>query len=205
MHRFAASFVMLVACGSEGSAPVDSAPTIDSAPVDKAANCASTFGSALTNAFGRVDGTIVAVVPPAHPTCAAPNNDHLVIQVSFGGAVHRMVVNVESIFVDEVDAAFAGPTWSEGWHTGVAFDYVNTLHEPSIDFQQKTMAEAVELITDQLEIGAKISVFGSSSGGTYASSAHLIHRNDPNEDGAIVINPDTNPHYVLMKFSNQTF
>lgn len=201
MHRVVSCLLVLAACGSEGT----SAPPVDSATGDKAANCASTFGTALTNAFGRVDGTIVAVVPPAHPTCAAPNSDHLVIQVSFGDAVHRMVVNVESILLDELDAPLAGPAWSEGWHTGVAFDYMTTLHEPSTNFQSHTMAEAVELITDQLEIGAKISVFGSSSGGTYANSAHLIHRNASNKDGAIVINPDTNPHYLLARFSNQTF
>src|SRR5262249_61596179 len=82
------------ACSSE-SGPRDSGAA-DLAPVDKAARCASTFGNGLTAGFGRLDGRILAVVPPGHPTCPRPNSDHLVIQIDAGGEVYRMVVNVLS-------------------------------------------------------------------------------------------------------------
>src|SRR4051794_34872783 len=52
------------------------------APGDKSAGCASTFGSALTSAFGRIDGTVLAVVKPIDTQCAMPNNDHLVLEVT---------------------------------------------------------------------------------------------------------------------------
>src|SRR5262249_23663455 len=64
--------------------------------IDKSAPCASTFGSALTDAFGRLDGTVVAVVPPNDQACAQPNMTHLVLQVEMEGAVYRMVLDVLS-------------------------------------------------------------------------------------------------------------
>ena len=49
------------ACGGSGShaAPPDA--------VDKSATCASTFGSTLTPGFGRLDGTVLAIVPDTSP------------------------------------------------------------------------------------------------------------------------------------------
>ena len=38
-----------------------------------------------------------------------------------------------------------------------------------------------------------------------ADSAHLIHRNQSNKDGAIVFGADTSPHYFLLRFDNQLF
>jgi len=68
----------------------------DAVPLDKAAPCAATFGSALTNAFGRFDGVITAVVTPADAQCPMPNGDHLVVQARMNGAIYRMGVNVQS-------------------------------------------------------------------------------------------------------------
>lgn len=202
--------VVLAGCGSSGSSATIDAPTSGDAAIDasgdKASACASTFGTALTDAFGRLDGTVLAVVPPAHPTCAQPNSTHLVLQMTMNGAAYRMVVNVESVFAAELDAPLAGPTWSEGWHPGVQLDYVTTLHVPSSQFVAHTMAETVARTTDAIALGAPISVYATSSGGTKADSAHLIHRNATNADGAIVIAPTSGtPHYLLFRFSNQTF
>ena len=101
---------------------------IDAGVVDaghKADGCAPTFGEAFTNAFGRADGTVTAVIPSAW-TCPLPNNDHLVIQVSIDGAT--------------------------------------------------------------------------------AASAHLIHRNGQQNDGAIVVDPTgAQPTWLLFHFANQTF
>jgi hypothetical protein len=33
----------------------------------------------------------------------------------------------------------------------------------------------------------------------------LIHRNVTDADGAIVLTPDTTPHYLLFRFDNQSF
>src|SRR4051812_39193939 len=81
------------ACGSSSGETPD-APAPDAS--DKSAACASTFGNALTNAFGRLDGTVLAVVAPGNQRCAMPNGTHVVVQVTMDGAAYRMVVNVLS-------------------------------------------------------------------------------------------------------------
>lgn len=211
-----------VACGSSasapsaassadaGDAPVDAAAPLDA---DKAAPCATTFGSALTNSFGRLDGTVLAVVPPNDQACAKPNSTHLVIQVVMGGAAYRMVVDVLStqgspdVWLDEIDAPLAGGAWSEGWHPGVALDYAATLGVHSSAFTDMNQADLVAKITSEIDLGAKISVFATSSGASYEpDSAHLVHRNAINADGAIVVRPDSgNPHWLLLRFAEQSF
>ena len=195
-----AALIVLAACGSSAKAVPDAA-------VDASA-CASTFGSALTNAYGRLDGTILAVVEPGNMQCAMPNSTHVVLEVTMAGAAYRMVVNVLStssdphVFLDELDAPLAGDAWAEGWHPGVQLDYVSTLAVTKAMFTQADQAAAVARLETELVPGAKISVFATSSGG---SSAHLVHRNATNEDGAIVVTPDTAPHYLLTAFPEQTF
>jgi hypothetical protein len=210
----------LVACssahGSAAEAPPDAAADVETDggvdatdDVDKAATCSPTFGSALTNAFGRADGTVVAVVPPDDQACAMPNATHLVVQVLLEGAVYRMVIDVLSstdpvdVLFYEMDAPLAGGPWSEGWNTGVMLDYVSTLgvHTPS--FTSMTEDAVVAKITGEIELGAHISVFATVDG--EPSSAHLVHRNATNQDGAIVVNPETAPHYLLIQFGDQSF
>jgi hypothetical protein len=174
--------------------------------IDKAEHCADTFGDGLTAAFARLDGTVLAVVGPTDTQCALPNDDHLVIQVTMGGEVYRMVVNVENVFYVETTAPLVGPAWSEGWHTGVALEYDATLGMHSDAFVFHTMAELVELVTDAIELGAPISVYAESSGGEYASSAHLVHRNNSKPDGAIALDPlSASPRFLLFRFDNQSF
>jgi hypothetical protein len=174
---------------------------------DKAANCADTFGDELTNSYGRVDGTVVAVVGPTDTQCPLFNDDHLIVQIMMNGAVYRMVVNVESIFYAEHQAPLVGVPWEEGWHTtGVALEYPTTFDLHSEDFEPTTMAGVVFRVTDLIDIGAPISVYANSSGGQFASSTHLIHSNDDGPDGAILLDPKSaNPTYLLFRFGNQQF
>jgi hypothetical protein len=177
---------------------------------NKAATCATSFGDSLTNAFGRLDGTVLAVVPPNDQTCAMPNMTHLVIQVTMNGAAYRMVVDVLSDEGDpnvsfyELNAPLADGAWAEGWHAGVDFDYVLTLMVHSTSFTSMTQANLVAKVTSEITLGSKISFFATSM--DEPTSAHLVHRNETNQDGAIVIGPDTaSPHYLLFCFSDQTF
>jgi hypothetical protein len=215
----------LLGCGTSPASPApavapDAAPmdaasmdvaTISDAPgdVDKAAPCATSFGANLTNAFGRFDGTVLAVVPPDDQACTLPNSTHLVIQLTSAGVAYRMVVDVLSssgspdVLFDELDAPLAGP-WVEGWHPGVMLDYVTTLgvHSPAFTAMQE--ASLVATISAEITLGAHLSVFATVDG--EPNSAHLVHRNLTNADGAIVVRPDSaSPHYLLMRFSEQTF
>jgi len=196
-----AALLLVAACGGSGNAVPDAAMPD---ALDKAATCASSFGGALTDAFGRIDGTVLAVVPPNLQTCAQPNMTHLVLQVSMQVAAYRLVLNVDAtVAMREIDAPLAGPAWADGWHTDAPLDYVTTLGAHYSDFAKAD--DLVANVTDQLGLGARVSVYATGSGGTKADSAHLVHRNASNEDGAIVIAPDTAPHYLLFKFDNQSF
>lgn len=183
------------------------------AGVKKQAGCASVFGASLTNAFGRVDGTVVAVVPPGDPGCALPNSDHVVVQVAFDGGVHRMVVNVKSDFGDPhismrtLRAPLPSPAFAEGWHPGLSLDYVNTLGVHSDGgWDSLSLDEASQRVMDRIDLGTPISVYATSSGGAYAGSAHKVHRNGSNNDGAIVIDPTSaTPTWLLFRFANQSF
>jgi hypothetical protein len=195
---------------SEAAASNTGLDAMGAADVDKAAPCATTFGDALTNAFGRADGTVVAVVPPDDQACTLPNSTHLVIQIEMMGAVYRMVVDVLSdtsdpdVLLYETDAPLADGAWAEGWHPGVSFDYVGTLGVHSTSFTTFTETPLVQKITAEIDLGAPISVFSTSDG--EPNSAHLVHRNVTNQDGAIVIHPEASPpHYILLSFPEQTF
>ena len=183
-----------------------------SVDADKGAACASTFGMALTPKFGRFDGTVTAVVPPDDQACAFPNKTHLVIQGRMNGLIYRMVVDVLStigspdVSLFELDAPLAGGTpWAEGWHDTVTLDYVTDLSVHNTSFVPTKQAALVSRITDEINLGDHISVF-ATSGSTEPHSAHLVHRNATNADGAIVLHPDgAKPHYILLAFGEQVF
>ena len=200
-----------------GSADAGSA---DAGHVDnpKAAACASTFGHALTNAFGRLDGTLLAVVAPTDTQCPLYNSDHVVVQIAMGGAVYRVVVNVLSdgrngtdtrVRTQDLHHALVGDPFAEGWHAGAMLDYPTSLDAHSTQgFQPEDTPTLVAHILDRLTLGAKISAYATSSGGTRADSAHLVHRNTghPSQDGALVVDPDgADPTYILFHFDGDVF
>ena len=223
-HELSVALV-LAACSSSSSAPPadsipgDDAGVSDTQPpdgdeqyIDKAAQCAkaATYGSELTAAFGRIDGYVLAVVKPTDTQCDANNSDHLVLQITMNGAPYRMVANVQSDTGDprvqflELDAPLVGDPWAEGWHTNIAFDYATTLGVHSTAFTPYAMDDLVNLVTNEITVGDKVSVFATSSGGSYSDSTHLIHRNLTDQDGAIVLGAATSkPHYLLFRFADQ--
>lgn len=216
------TFALLIGCSSPttplvvepDTALVDSAAEADVAldvtgDANKAAACASTFGDKLTNAFGRVDGIVTAVVRPVDTTCPLPNDDHVIIQLRMDGSIYRMVVNVRStrgtdrrVRTATIEHALLGVPWSPGFHIGIPVDYPTMLDAHSATFTPYEMDPLAAEIADAITIGSKISVFATSSGG---SSAHKIHRDDVNSDGAIVLDPDSKPRWMLFAFAEQMF
>jgi hypothetical protein len=174
--------------------------------VDKAALSTDTFGDSLTDSYGRVDGTVLAIVAPSDTECPLVNDDHLVIEVIMQEEAYRMVVNIDDIGYAEHDAPLIGPPFAEGWHTNVTLEYPTDLGVHSNQFAAHSLEELVTIVSDQIEIGAPIAIYAVSSGGEYASSAHLIHRNNSQPDGAIALDPNAaSAHYLLFRFDNQQF
>jgi len=197
------------------TADLDAATAVD-APVDAfkpTGMCATTFGSALTEGFGRIDGTVYAVQRPSDTMCTFPNKDHVILQVLMNSAVYRLVVNVQSdraggdpkIQIATLPHALPAPAFAEGWHAAAPLDYVTSLGAHSdASFTPLTLHEATTKIAADVKVGDPLAVYGTSGAGR-PESAHLIHRNATNEDGAIVVNPTTSPKFMLFHFDNQTF
>lgn len=176
-----------------------------------AAACASTFGDQLTNAFGKLDGYVTAIVREMDTSCPEGTSPtHIVLQVKSLGAVYRMVVNVQSDRGTDLDVRFASiahpglSPWLEGWHAPAGLDYPSMLMVHSdATFKPSTKPDLVAKIVELVPIGSQVSVYATSSGG---SSAHLVHRHASMDDGAIVVNPSSaSPTWLLFHFSDQTF
>jgi hypothetical protein len=190
----------------DGTTEPDAAPDA----FDRIGPCTDEFGDDLTSGFGRFDGIVLAIVPPGYEECPLPNRSHIILEVTAAGSTYRMVTSVKSnigdpdMFFTTKDAPLEGPTWSEGWHLGVELDYTQTfgLHA-GVGFTQEAMPELVESVYAELTLGAKVSVFATVEG--QPESAHLVHENGDGIDGAIVVNPDTAPKYLLFHFADQTF
>jgi hypothetical protein len=229
MKRWLA-LLLVVGCSSKTASPavVDAAPeetsvidapseatsdAVSDAPsnTNPAAGCATTFGSALTDAFGKLDGFVTAIVRHEDTECAEGTSaNHLVLQVKSLGAVYRMVVNIESDRGTDLDVRFADVVhpglspWLEGWHAPAGLDYVSMLMvHADATFTITKRDDLVAKLIAAIPIGSKVSVYATSGGG---SSAHLVHRNKTNEDGAIVVDPEgASPHWLLFHFADQTF
>lgn len=87
----------------------------------------------------------------------------------------------------------------------VELDYPTDLGVPSQDSTAVSMDEAVQFICTRLDLGAPVSIY-SYSDGSHPSRAHLIHRNDPFPDGAIVVDPTSaSPQCLLFRYADQVF
>ena len=96
----------LAACSDNGDRDLDkSADCCRRSRSTSAANCVDSFGDALTDSFGRIDGKLIAVVKPTDTQCPTFNNDHLLLEVEMNAAVYRVVVNVISDRAGELASA----------------------------------------------------------------------------------------------------
>lgn len=174
--------------------------------------CAQTFGGALTAGFGRLDGTLRAIVRPGVEGCGPVNGSHLVLQLDVQGAPYRVVINVASdrgddrrVRLDTRTHALPAPAFSEGWHLGVTLDYVTEFALHSTDFTPYERDALVAEVLRGARVGAPVAVY-STNGGSYRDSTHLVHRNGGNHDGAVVFDPQgASPTWLLFHFVEQTF
>ena len=172
--------------------------------------CAATFGDRLTEGFGRIDGIVYAIQKPSDTQCVYPNKEHVIVQVLMNGAVYRLVVNVQGagadkeIRIGQLPHRLPAPAFAEGWHANVELDYVSTLGAHADAFAAFGLDDGVARVGALLAVGDPVSVYGTCGDGR-PESAHLVHRNRTNEDGAIVANPMSNPTFLLFHFGDQTF
>ena len=164
--------------------------------------CTNNFGNGLTGGYGRLDGFVIAVVPPGNGSCSADRH-HVHVQVTAGGQTYDIAVNTDSGFIAQTDLPLPAGAWSEGWHTGVSLDYPRDLGLHSTDFTAASEATIDQDVESALASANHISVFGTpyNHGG-----AHLIHRQSGGHDGAMILDPlSPNAHLFAFHFSDQTF
>jgi len=212
--------VLCVLAGCGGSpATIDAPPGagdakgIDAAPmhVDDGTptrqTCTNSLGNALGASFGRIDGFLVAVVPPGGGGCNA-DSTHLHLQVKMNGAIYDVAVDVGGTNgVDDVHTAtrelvMPGGAWSEGIHPSIPTDYPS-LGVHSTDLALQTHQQMTSILTSDLATANHISIYATPYG---PDGAHLVHRNSGGRDGMIVTEPLSTPsHARLLSFSSQTF
>ena len=211
----AAAGALLPACsagaGSEDGATTQQDDTVglagdagstDGPPVRKP--CTSNFGSGLAGTFGRLDGTIVAVVPTGHGACNA-DHTHVHLQVLSQGQVYDVAVNIDDGYYAERDVRLPGAPWVEGWHRGGSLDYVADLGLHATDFNTASQSQLEQKVEAELASANHVSIFATlySHGGV-----HLVHRSKSGNpvDGAVVLDPlSPKAHLIAFHFSDQSF
>lgn len=224
----------LVACADQtvtAAAPIgfdsqsDAAPTtaadasteaaVDAASPDAApirAACTQTFGHSMSPSFGRLDGTVRAVIVPTDRRCRGDDN-HVVVQIdAANGDTYPMAINILSdlsqadptVSFANATKTLVGPAWAVGWHqASLRVDYPTTLGVHAVDFASKTKDELAALVASQVPVGAKVSayVYGFVDG----TGGHKLHRNGGGDDGALVVMGNGTPSWLLFRFSEQSF
>jgi hypothetical protein len=189
--------------GSSGAvgSPETGAPPAFSDGTPTRTTCSSTLGSGLSPEHGRLDGTLVSIVPTTGARCSS-DPDHLHLQVRMNGANYDIAVNLDG-FEGEIDAPLPGIGFAEGWHP-MDLDYAKDLGLHSDALTVTTPATIRAHVIDQLANANHISVFGTGYPGS--DGAHLIHRKQTAHDGALVINPlAAKAHVIAFRFATDTF
>ncbi len=208
-------------CSTAGSSGTTAITSVDTSTSDDSAHlaevvepddgqptrqaCTSKLGSALTSAHGRLDGFLVAIVPPTYKGCNA-DTDHLHLQVQNHGAVYDIAVNVgggSGVLYEARDLPAVGTAWSEGWHPNAQLDYPAMLAQHFGDFAPLDKTKLVAALQVELKDANHISIFATGYG---HDGAHLVHRNGYGYDGAILVRPlSGTPRYLLFCFPDQVF
>jgi hypothetical protein len=169
--------------------------------------CTEQLGNALSTAFGRLDGILVAIVPPGGSACNA-DADHVHLQIQANGAVYDVAINVgtsgnvQDVKTTTRDIPLPGTAWSEGWHTGFSIDYA-AMNVHAADLTLETRAQHVSDLMTELATVNHVSVFATGYG---PDGVHLVHRNDFGHDGLVVTKPLSTPaHARLFSFTAQSF
>jgi len=187
-----------------GSAGIDGTPT--------RMPCTSNFGTALPSSgtYGRLDGYLVAIVPPGATNGCNDDDSHVHLQIQMNGKIYDIAIDAtdgathtDDVHTGTLDLAMpSGPAWSEGFHTGVTLDYPSLgVHAAALPLMSK--AQIVSTVTADLATVNHISIFTTSYGGT---GAHLVHRNGGGQDGMVVTEPLSQvSHLRMFSFTDQSF
>jgi hypothetical protein len=196
-----------------GSAEAEAAASeTGGADAQRNASCAplnQETGTLVNTTHGRLDGTLVYVIPPGGPHSCNGDDSHVHMQISVSGLIYDVAVDIGSasggdVGYDELTLALPGGAWSEGWHGSDTLAYPALgLHTASFTTLDPTdMATKVE---SWLATVSQVSVF--CTGYSQGDGCHDVHYKDGSgEDGAIVLDPlAATPSILFFRFTDQSF
>ena len=213
------SLVVLAACGGGNSSTVDAPPVDvstdgrlhvdDGTPTRQA--CTSNFGQLLgaSGTYGRLDGYLVAIVPPSGMNSCNADTSHVHLQVRMNNAIYDVAVdatdgatNMDDVHTTQIEHDMPNLPWAEGWHAPVNSDYTTLgLHSTDLPFQTKQ--QVVGDLNGDFATTNHISVYMTTYGG---DGGHLVHRNGNGRDGMIVTEPLSTPAKLrVLSFTNIIF
>jgi len=219
-----AALVLLFACSSNGTnsnsvvtsedagASADDATSADDAgPATRSAACtpvSQQTGSAVSSAYGRLDGTLVYVAGIGQGRSCNGDNSHIHLQVGVSGSVYDVAVDVgttsDEVGLFEQNLTVPGGVWQEGWHSADTLAYpASGIHASSFVL---TAPDALgSQLTNLLENTSKVSIF--CTGYSQRNGCHDVHyKNGSGNDGAIVLSPTAaDSPVIFLRFSSQNF
>ncbi|MFI5298372.1 MAG: hypothetical protein ACHREM_09760 [Polyangiales bacterium] len=189
-------------------------PSSDSGSTTPARNSSCTplskqTGTAVNTNHGRLDGTLVYVLPVDGSSSCNGDSAHVHLQIEVSGSVYDVAVDIgksgdEVSWLQQTIAVPGGP-WAEGWHGSDALGY-SSLGLSSSAFTALSPSNMGMEVETLLAGTSKISIFctGYTPGD---NGCHDVHYQDgSSQDGAIVLDPTspTSP-IVFFRFSTQSF
>jgi hypothetical protein len=166
-------------------------------------------GTAVNTNHGRLDGTLVYVLPIDGSSACNGDGAHVHLQIEVSGSVYDVAVDIGKSG-DEVGwyqqvLPVPGGTWSEGWHGSDDLGY-SSLGLSSSEFATLAPMDMGNEVEALLANTSKISVFctGYTPGD---NGCHDVHYQDgTSQDGAIVLDPtSTMSPTLFLRFTNQSF
>jgi hypothetical protein len=203
---------------SQEAASSDAGPSGQDASPDVAVEAASRnsactplsqqTGTVIDTDHGRLDGTLVYVLPLGGSMACNGDESHVHLQIEVSGLVYDVAVDVgatgDEVGTYEETLAVPGGAWAEGWHGTDSLSYLSL----GVKASQMPIASPSDVATQVesiLQSTSQISIF--CTGYTQDNGCHDVHYENGNgEDGAIVLEPTAAMSPILFfRFQDQTF
>ncbi len=195
--------------GSPPPPPFD-AGEADAAPRNAACTPTSQQTGTLVNTqHGRLDGTLVYVLPVGGSGKCNGDDSHVHMQIEVSGLVYDVAVDIgasgDEVGLYEQTLAVPGDAWAEGWHGTDSLSYPS-IGLKSAQFPVGAPADVASQVEALLAPVSKVSVFCTGYTPTDNGCHDVHYENGNGEDGAIVLDPSSATSPVLFfRFQGQSF
>ncbi len=166
-------------------------------------------GKAVDTSHGRMDGTLLYVLPMGGSSNCNGDDAHVHLQVQMNGSLYDVAIDIGSSGDDvgwfEQTMTLPDGAWSEGWHGSDSLGY-SSLGLSSSAFTTVAPSGMGSKVEELLANTSKISIF--CTGYTPEDNGcHDVHYQDgTSQDGAIALDPTSPTTPVLFfHFTDQSF